>query len=69
MLFDVVAKKTIILYNYSKTITIKNIFVSLSQQLPQDKKHFKEFYFNNTEITEFEENTFDEIIFETISIE
>ena len=49
-------------------IDLVNIFQTLSEKLPKDKKHFKEFYLNNTFIIELKENTFSDITFEAITI-
>ena len=45
---------------------MKQIFVNISHQLEGEVKNFTKFYFNNTVITEFKENTTFDIIFEEI---
>jgi hypothetical protein len=50
-------------------INLKHIFDSLSQHLPDEKKHYKKFYLNNTAINEIEENTFFDLTFDEIIIE
>lgn len=52
-----------------ETIPLKTIFHGLSPKLENSKKHFKQFYLNNTEINELPENTFEDITFEEIRIE
>jgi hypothetical protein len=47
---------------------VKNIFHNLSTTLNQDMKHFKAFCLNNTAIKELPENTFGDIIFDSIII-
>jgi hypothetical protein len=47
---------------------LKQIFEAIDEELKSNEKHFKRFYFNNTAITELEENTFYEITFEEIYI-
>ncbi len=47
---------------------MKHIFEAIDEKLKSNEKHFKRFYFNNTAITELEENTFYEITFEEIYI-
>ena len=50
-------------------INLKTMFHNLSNQLSDNEKHFKKFYLNNTYIKVLEENTFSDIIFDTILIE
>jgi hypothetical protein len=45
-----------------------HVFENINQNLPENEKHFKKFYFNNTAITELEENTFSGITFDEIII-
>jgi hypothetical protein len=40
----------------------------MTLRLPEGKKHFKQFYLNNTAITEIEENTFYDLTFDEIKI-
>jgi hypothetical protein len=44
------------------------MFSKICQILTENEKHFKQFYLNNTAITELEENTFLEITFNEILI-
>jgi len=50
------------------TIDLRNIFHYLSTTLNKDKKHFKAFSLNNTAIKELSENTFGDIIFDSLFI-
>jgi len=50
----------------NETIALKTIFHRLSFEVDDGKKHFNRFYLNNTTIYELEENTFDEITFDSI---
>ena len=52
----------------NEDIDLVKIFQTLSKKLTKDEKHFKEFYLNNTFITELKENTFSDITFKTITI-
>lgn len=52
----------------NETINLKQIFETLSTQLAADKKHFKQFFLNNTAITELEENVFYDIVFDQMNI-
>jgi hypothetical protein len=47
---------------------LKHVFEAIDEKLKSNEKNFKRFYFNNTAITELEENTFYEITFEEIYI-
>ncbi len=47
---------------------MKHVFEAIDEKLKSNEKNFKRFYFNNTAITELEENTFYEITFEEIYI-
>jgi Leucine-rich repeat (LRR) protein len=48
-------------------IDLKNLFHNLSTTLGKDKKNFKAFFLNNTTIEELPENTFGDIIFDSIN--
>jgi hypothetical protein len=51
-------------------IQLKAIFHSISSQLGnEEEKHFKQFYLNNTAISELPEDTFEDITFDSIQIE
>ena len=49
-------------------IDLKSIFHNFSKQLSNNEKHFETFHLNNSYIKVLEENTFDEITFDTIEI-
>jgi hypothetical protein len=48
---------------------LKTIFQRLDFELEDGKKYFKQFYLNNTAISELPENTFGDITFNLINIE
>ena len=50
-------------------IDLKLIFKNYSKSLSDNEKHFKSLYLNNTSIEVLEENSFDEITFDSITIE
>jgi hypothetical protein len=52
----------------SEWFNLKHVFEAIDEKLKSNEKNFKRFYFNNTAITELEENTFYEITFEEIYI-
>ncbi len=47
---------------------LKHIFEAIDSELNDNEKHFKQFFLNNTAITELEENTFHNITFDQIYI-
>ncbi len=49
-------------------LNLKHVFENIDQSLGENEKHFKQFYLNNTAITEIEENTFFEVTFDEIII-
>ncbi len=49
-------------------LNLKHVFENIDQNLGENEKHFKQFWLNNTAITEIEENTFFEVTFDDISI-
>jgi hypothetical protein len=49
-------------------LNLKHIFEAIDSELKDNEKHFKQFFLNNTAITELEENTFYEITFDEIKI-
>ncbi len=51
-----------------EAIDLKTYFHRLSSELSDGKKHFKQFYLNNTAISELAENTFENITFDSIEI-
>jgi hypothetical protein len=53
----------------NETLQLKDIFHRMSIGLDKDKKHFKEFYLDNTAINELPENTFEDITFDSIKIQ
>jgi hypothetical protein len=59
----------VILCGGNQYYNLKHLFESLSNELTDDKKHFKRFYFNNTAITELKENTFYDLTFDEIYFE
>jgi hypothetical protein len=53
----------------NETIHLKTIFHRLDFELKNGEKHFKQFYLNNTAISELAENTFEDITFDSIHID
>jgi hypothetical protein len=53
----------------NNALNLKHVFENINQNLGENDKHFKQFYLNNTVITEIEENTFFEVTFDEIVIE
>jgi hypothetical protein len=49
-------------------LNLKHVFENIDHNLGENEKHFKQFWLNNTAITEIEENTFFEVTFDDISI-
>jgi Leucine-rich repeat (LRR) protein len=63
-----ICKDSIISCGDNGIIDLKAIFHQLDSGLGDGKKHFKQFYLNNTAISELAENTFGNVTFDSIYI-
>ncbi len=68
-LYPCICDKNGITFGGTDALNLKHVFNNIDQNLGENEKYFKQFYLNNTAITEIEENTFFEVTFDEICID